>query len=98
MVFGREYAPESVRTGKAEGIFDVEIAGGDGRGADGTGDSAKGGVIVVSSDAIAGFEVNEFGDVLVSVKGIEEFVASRIGEHEEWARRDGFGRVPNEES
>ena len=83
MVFGRE----------AEGIFDVEIAGGDGRGADGTGDSAKGGVIVVSSDAIARFKMNEFRNVLIAVKGVEEFVIAWIDKHKQWARGDGFSRV-----
>ena len=83
--------------GEAEGVFEVEVTGGDGRGADGTGDSAKGGVIVVSSDAITGFKVDEFRDVLVPVKGVEELVASGIGEHEERTCSHGFGWIPNEE-
>ena len=87
MVFGRE----------AEGIFDVEIAGGDGRGADGTGDSAKGGVVVVSSDTIASLEVNQFRDVLVPVKGVEKLVIAGVCNHKEWARGHGFGWIPDEE-
>ena len=49
------------------------------------------------NDAITGFKVDEFRDVLVPVKGIEEFVVARVGNHKERARRDGFGRIPNEE-
>ena len=75
----------------------MEVASRDGRGVDDTGDSSKGGVVVVRSDAIAGFEVDEFRDVLVPVKGIEEFVVAEVGNHKERARRDGFGRIPNEE-
>lgn len=51
----------------------------------------------MSRDAIARFKVDEFRDVLVAVKGIEEFVASWIGEHEEWACGYGFGWIPHEE-
>ena len=83
--------------GEAEGIFEMEIAGEDGGGVDGTGDGTEGGVIVVCRDAIARFKVNQFRDVLVPVKGVEELVASGIGEHEERARGHGFGWIPNKE-
>ena len=83
--------------GEAEGVFEVEVTIRDGGGIDNASDSSKGGVIVVSSDAIAGFEVNQFRDVLVPVKGIEEFVIAGIGNHKERARGHGFGWIPDEE-
>jgi hypothetical protein len=49
----------------------------------------KGGQITAGderSDAIAGFKVDEFRDVLVPVKGVEEFVIAGIGDHKERAR------------
>ena len=83
--------------GKAEGVFEVEIASGDGRGVDSTGDRAEGSVVVVSSDAIPRFKMDEFRDVLVPVKGVEEFVIAGIGDHKERACGYRFDRVPNEE-
>jgi hypothetical protein len=56
VIFGREYAPETVRAGKSEGIVDGEGVVRDGRGRDGTGDGTKGGVVVVCSNAIANNE------------------------------------------
>ena len=53
MILGREYAPESVRTGKAKGVVEVEVASRDGGGVDNTSDGAEWGVVVVSSDTIA---------------------------------------------
>ena len=44
-------------------------------------------------DAIARFEVNKFGDVLVPVKGVEEFVVARGRKHKQWACGEGFGWV-----
>ena len=52
---------------------------------------------LLKSDAIAGLEMDEFRDVLVAVKGIEEFVVARVGKHKERARGHGFGWFPNEE-
>ena len=83
--------------GETEGVVEMEVTGGDGGGIDNASDSSKGGVVIVCCDAIAGFEVDEFRDVLVPVKGIEEFVVAGVGYHKERARRDGFGRIPNEE-
>ena len=48
-------------------------------------------------DAITGFKVDEFRDVLVPVKGIEEFVASGIRKHEERTCGHRFGWVPDKE-
>ena len=52
MVFGGEYAPETVRAGKSEGVFEVEVTVRDGRVVDGTDDRAKGSVVVVCYNAI----------------------------------------------
>ena len=87
VIFGRE----------TKGVFEVEIASGDGRGVDGSGNGTKGGVIIVRSDTIARFKVHHLRHILIAVKGIEEFVASRIGEHEERACGHGFGWVPSKE-
>ena len=46
--------------GKTEGIVGGEGVICDGRGRDGTGDGAEGGVVVVCCDAIARLKVNEF--------------------------------------
>ena len=83
--------------GKVEGIVCGEGVVRDGRSRNGTSDGTKGGVIVVRSDTISRLKVDEFRDVLVAVKGIEELIASGIGEHEEQARRSGLGWIPNEE-
>ena len=71
----------------------MEVAGGDGRGVDDTGDRAEGGVVVVRRDTITGFKVDEFRDVLVSVKGVEEFVVAGVRKHKQWACGEGFGWV-----
>ena len=76
---------------ETEGVFEMEVAVGDDRGVCGTSDSSKGGVIVVCRNAIARFKMDESRNVLIAIKGIEEFVASRIGEHEEQACGHGFG-------
>ena len=75
----------------------MEVTGGDGRVVDGTGDGAEGSVIIVCRDAITGFKVDEFRDVLIAIKGVEEFVVARVGNHKERARGHGFGWIPNEE-
>ena len=46
--------------GKAEGVVGGEGVVRDGRGGDCTGDGAKGGIVIVSCDAIACFKVDEF--------------------------------------
>ena len=74
-----------------------QITGGDGGGVDGASDGTEGGVVVVCSDAIARFKMDEFRDVLVSVKGIEEFVVARGRKHKQWACGEGFGWVPHKE-
>ena len=75
----------------------MEVTSRNGGGVDGTGASSEGSVIIVCRDAISGLEVDEFRDVLVPVKGIEEFVIAGVGDHKERARGHGFSRVPNEE-
>ena len=68
----------------------------DGGGGDGTGNSAKGSVVVVCCDAISGFKVDEFGHILIAIAGIEEFV-TRASLGEKRPRSDGFRRIPHEE-
>ena len=80
--------------GKTEGVVGGEGVICDGGGRDGAGDSTEGCVVVVCSDAITGFKVDEFRDVLVPVKGVEELVVAGIGKHKERACRYGFGRIP----
>lgn len=71
----------------------MKVAGGNGGGVDGASDGTEGGVVVVSSDAITGFEVDKFRNILIAVKGIEEFVVARVGDHKERTRSHGFSRV-----
>ena len=75
----------------------MEVTSRNGGGVDDTGDGTEGGVVVVCSDTISGLEVDEFGDVLITIKGVEEFVVAGVGKHEQWARGHGFGWVPHEE-
>ena len=82
--------------GKTEGIVDGEGVVRDCGGRDRTRDGAEGGVVVVCCDAITGFKVDEFRNVLVPVKGVEEFITcATLGEKR--PRRHRFRRVPNEE-
>ena len=83
--------------GETEGVIKMEVTGGDGGGIDDTGDGTEGGIVVVSRDAIASLEVNQFRNILIAIKGVEEFVASRIRKHKERTSRDGFRWIPNEE-
>ena len=83
--------------GKAEGVVGGEGVICDSGGGDGAGDRAEGGVVVVRCDAIAGFKVDEFRDVLITIKGVEEFVVAGVSKHKERARCNGFGWIPNEE-
>ena len=87
MIFRRE----------TEGSFKVEVAGGDGGGVDGTGNGTEGGVVVVRCDAISRFEVNQFRDVLVPVKGVEKLVVAGVRKHKQWTCSYGFGGVPHKE-
>ena len=48
-------------------------------------------------DAITGFKVDEFRDVLITIKGVEEFVVARGRKHKQWACGEGFGWVPDKE-
>ena len=82
--------------GESEGIIGGEGVVRDCGGRDGSGDSTEGGVVVVCCDAITGLKMDEFRYVLVSIKGVEEFVTrSALGE--ERSRRHGFGWVPDKE-
>ncbi len=82
--------------GKTEGIVCGKGVVRDSGGRDGTGDGAKGGVVVVRRDAIARFKVDEFRHILIAIAGVEE-LAITASSGEERPRRDGFRRVPNKE-
>ena len=60
VVFGGEYAPETIRAGKSEGVVGGEGVVCDSGGGDGTGDGTEGGVVIVCCDAIARFKMDEF--------------------------------------
>jgi hypothetical protein len=60
VAFGGKYTPETVRAGKTEGVVGGKGVVRDGRGGDETGDGTKGSVVVVCSNAISGFKVDEF--------------------------------------
>ena len=84
--------------GESEGVVGGEGVVRDSGGRDRTRNDTEWGVVIVCSNAIAGFKVDEFRDVFVSIKGVEELVASGIGKHKEWARGHGFGWLPDKES
>ena len=81
--------------GEAEGVFGEEVTVGDAGGAEGTGDGAEGGVVVVGGNAVLRGVVEDLGDVLVAVVGVEEVEAPVLGAHDERARGDGFRGVPD---
>ena len=72
--------------GEAEGIFGDEVAVGDAGGAVGAGDGAEGGVVVVGGDAVLEGVVEDLGDVLVAVVGVEEIEVPILGTHDERTR------------
>ena len=59
------------------------------------GDGAEGGVVVVGGDAVLKGVVEDLGDVLVTVVGVEEIEIPILGTHDERARGDGLGGVPD---
>ena len=82
--------------GKTERVIGGEGIVRDSGGRDGAGDGAKGGVVVVCSNAIARFKVDELRHILIAIAGVEELaVAASSGEKRTCG--DGFRRVPNEE-
>ena len=82
--------------GETEGVFGEEIAVGDAGGAGSAGDGAEGGVVVMGGNAVLEGVVEDLGDVLVAVVGVEEIEAPVLGAHDERARGDGFRGVPHE--
>ena len=82
--------------GEAEGVFGEEVAVGDAGGVEGTGDGAEGGVVVMGGDAVLEGVVEDLGDVLVAVVGVEEIEPPVLGAHGAQARGDGFRGVPHE--
>ena len=81
--------------GEAEGVFGEEVAVGDAGGAGGAGDGAEGGVVVVRGDTVLRGVVEDLGDVLVAVVGVEEVEAPVLGAHDERSCGDGFRGVPD---
>ena len=81
--------------GESEGVFGEEVAIGDTGGAGGAGDGAEGGVVIVGGDAVLEGVVEDLGDVLVAVVGVEEIEAPVLGTHDERTRGDGFGWIPH---
>ena len=81
--------------GEAEGVFGEDVAVGDAGGAEGTGDGAEGGVVVMRGDAVLEGVVEDLGDVLVAVVGVEEVEAPVLGAHGKRARGDGLGGIPD---
>lgn len=81
--------------GEAEGVFGEEVTVGDAGGVEGTGDGAEGGVVVVGGDAVLEGVVEDLGNVLVAVVGVEEIEAPVFGAHDERTRGDGLGGIPH---
>ena len=65
--------------GEAEGVFGEDVAVGDAGGAGGAGDGAEGGVVIVGGDAVLEGVVEDLGNVLVAVVGVEEIEAPVFG-------------------
>ena len=77
--------------GEAERVFGEEVAVGDVGGAGGAGDGAEGGVVIVGGDAVLEGMVEDLGDVLVAVVGVEEIEIPILGAHDERSCGDGLG-------
>ena len=82
--------------GESEGVFGEDVAVGDAGGTVGAGDGAKGGVVVVRGDAVLEGVVEDLGDVLVAVVGVEEVEAPVLGAHDKRSCGDGLGGIPHE--
>ena len=83
--------------GEAEGVFGDEVAVGDAGGAGSAGDGAEGGVVVVRGDAVLRGVVEDLGDVLVAVVGVEKIEPPVLGAHGEWTRGERFRGIPDED-
>ena len=81
--------------GEAEGVFGKEVAVGDAGGTGSADDGAEGGIVVVGGDAVLEGVVEDLGDVLVAVVGVEEFEAPVLGAHDKRSCGDGFGGIPH---
>ena len=81
---------------EAERVFGEKVAVGDAGSARSTGDGAEGGVVVVGGDAVLRGVVEEFGNILVAVVGVEEVEIPVLGAHDERACGDGLGGIPHE--
>lgn len=77
--------------GETEGVFGEKVAIGNAGGAGGAGDGAEGGVVIVRGDAVLRGVVEDLGDVLVAVVGVEEIEIPILGAHDERSCGDGLG-------
>ena len=82
---------------ETEGVFGEEVAIGDAGGAGSAGDGAEGGVVVVRGDAVLRGVVEDLGDVLVAVVGVEKIEPPVLGAHGEWTRGERFRGIPDED-
>ena len=82
--------------GEAEGVFGEEVTVGDAGSAGGAGDGAEGGVVVVRGNTVLESVVEDLGDVLVAVVGVEEVEAPVLGAHDKRSCGDGLGGIPHE--
>ena len=81
---------------EAERVFGEKVAVGDAGSARSTGDGAEGGVVVVGGDAVLRGVVEEFGNILVAVVGVEEVEIPVLGAHDKRSCGDGLGEIPHE--
>ena len=96
VVIDKSHGVVVIFRGEAEGVFGEDVAVGDAGGAGSAADGAKGGVIVMGGDTVLEGVVDDLGDVLVAVVGVEEIEAPVLGAHDERARGDRLGGVPHE--
>ena len=95
VVIDKSHGVVVIFRGEAEGVFGEDVAVGDAGGAEGTGDGAEGGVVVVGGNAVLRGVVEDLRDVLVAVVGVEEVEAPVLGAHDERPRGDRLRGVPH---
>ena len=76
---------------ETEGVFGEDVAVGNAGGAGSAGDGAEGGIVVVGGDAVLRGVVEEFGNILVAVVGVEEIEIPILGTHDKRPRGDLTG-------
>ena len=91
VVIDKSHGVVVIFRGEAEGVFGEEVAVGDAGGAGSSGDGAEGGIVVVGGDAVLRGVVEEFGNILVAVVGVEEVEVPILGTHDKRPRGDLTG-------